>query len=142
MPNHVYNRIEFQGDKEEIEKLFKKAQIKDSNGEESIFTFNAFVPMPEKVFRGSLGSEDKKQYPGTKNWYNWSIKYWGTKWDCYDITIYKSILEFGTAWSPPFPIIKAISKQFPKLKIFYSYEEPLMELEGNLILKAGRQIRA
>ena len=138
MPNHVYNRIKFEGDKTEIEKLFKKAKAKNVDGEESEFTFNAFVPMPEKVYRGSLGREEEKQYPGLKNWYGWRIKYWGTKSDCYEMEITENTIEFETAWSPPYPVLRAISKQFHKLKLHYFCEEPLTDLKEHLVFKAGR----
>jgi hypothetical protein len=44
---------------------------------------------------------------GFKNWYDWQVANWGTKWDICEATItpsddgYSATLGFDTAWSPP-----------------------------------------
>jgi len=58
---------------------------------------------------------------GSKDWYDWSINNWGTKWDAstndtdYDDNWLN--ISFDTAWSPPEPWIQAVSKKYPLLDI-------------------------
>ena len=46
------------------------------------------------------------------DWYKWHNKYWDTKWDAYEQSIYinpDSIeFEFQTAWSSPMPVIEKL----------------------------------
>lgn len=94
----------------------------DPNGNplvlEGTFDFNKIVPMPEDIFRGPLGEKERKMY-GENNWYDWSRRNWGTKWNSYDGEWYwdgegRSI-QFNTAWSAPEPIYLALTKKFPNL---------------------------
>lgn len=70
------------------------------------------------------------------DWYSWNIRNWGTKWDVavYDNEEYSDteimdegsgfiIYKFNTAWSPPFPVIQKLSKQYPDLLVDLEYEE-------------------
>lgn len=55
---------------------------------------------------------------GYKSWYDWSIRYWGTKWNSYSFRpVSEEPLEFlfDTAWSFPTPVFEAIAKEFPSL---------------------------
>ena len=80
--------------------------------------------------------EDPDAWFKSNNWYDWNIRNWGTKWDVAvtddeeypetkiledekDIVIYK----FDTAWAPPIPVIKKLSKQHPNLKFTLGFEE-------------------
>lgn len=70
------------------------------------------------------------------DWYSWNNRNWGTKWDVavYDNEEYSDteimdegsgfiIYKFNTAWSPPFPVIQTLSKQYPNLLVDLEYEE-------------------
>lgn len=52
---------------------------------------------------------------GWKDWYDWSIDNWGTKWNaCHEyIDDENKVIEFETAWSMPEGIIKEICKYTP-----------------------------
>jgi hypothetical protein len=56
---------------------------------------------------------------GHKDWYDWSIANWGTKWDAYCVSIEKSekgypaMIVFDTAWCPPTPIIIEFVERYP-----------------------------
>jgi len=71
-------------------------------------------------------------------WYNWRVQNWGTKWDCYDLTIEEDELPngfqatFNTAWSPPEDIYTAIREKYPDVSISWFYDEPGMEVAGYL----------
>lgn len=71
--------------------------------------FNRIKPMPELVYRGNLGGDERAKY-GSANWYDWSVENWGTKWDidgCSGLTIYEDggsltlYVDMITAWAPP-----------------------------------------
>jgi hypothetical protein len=56
---------------------------------------------------------------GATDWYDWSIKRWGTKWNAYSVVAGKSdereaTVTFETAWSPPLPVLDELAKRFPK----------------------------
>ena len=69
-------------------------------------------------------------------WYNWRVANWGTKWDCYDLSIDEDEqelnLEFNTAWSPPEEICRALKERFEDADIQWFYDEPGMEFAGYL----------
>lgn len=59
---------------------------------------------------------------GHTGWYEWSVEYWGTKWDSYDFERRERapgrlVFTFDTAWSTPRPIIAALGKLWPSLAI-------------------------
>jgi len=78
--------------------------------------------MPADIFRGSLGEAERKKY-GEKNWYDWSLTHWGTKWNAYDIIDDNAIPTFHTAWGPPTPVFAALSLKFPKVKFDVTWNE-------------------
>ena len=78
---------------------------------------------------------ERLQFQGD-NWYDWNVRNWGTKWDVAvshddnypDTELVEDwsdrlIYSFNTAWSPPFPAIENLSKQYPNLTFNISYEE-------------------
>lgn len=61
---------------------------------------------------------------GARDWYDWGVKHWGTKWDAYssETVEYHEYddcaeieLEFDTAWGPPEPVFKEMRRRFPDL---------------------------
>ena len=144
MPNHCHNRVTFYSDDkpELIQKLHKI--FKSEEG------FTQFVPEPDWATTpneaGELSAKDPSEpmfppkFPdGTVDdrWYNWRLQNWGTKWDCYEVDIDDSELEYGfevtfdTAWSPPEEICSAIKEQFD-VSISWFFDEPGMEVAGYL----------
>ena len=71
-------------------------------------------------------------------WYNWRVHHWGTKWDCYDLTISEDDMpngfeaSFNTAWSPPEDICNALKEKFEGMSVSWFYDEPGMEVAGYL----------
>lgn len=60
---------------------------------------------------------------GWKDWYDWSIDNWGTKWNaCHEyIDDDNQVIEFETAWSMPEGVIKEICKYTP-VRVEYADE--------------------
>ena len=55
--------------------------------------------------------------------YNFCVNEWGTKWNTcnHEIIEFKNGFKFDTAWSPPIPIIIALSKKFPRLSFIIKF---------------------
>ncbi|MDD4565712.1 MAG: hypothetical protein PHE79_09610 [Eubacteriales bacterium] len=121
MPNHVINRITLKGDKNEIQKVLD-AVIKTDEEGKKYFDFESIIPMPENIYRGNLGMEERKKY-GPNNWYDWSIANWGTKWSSYDNEVTDDYIQFSTAWSHPRPIVKASAEMFPLIDFIWEYAD-------------------
>ena len=144
MPNHCHNRVTFYSDDkpELIQKLYKIFKSEE--------VFTQFVPEPDWATTpneaGELSAKDPNEpmfppkFPdGTVDdrWYSWRLQNWGTKWDCYEVDIDDSELEYGfevtfdTAWSPPEEICSAIKEQFD-VSVSWFFDEPGMEFAGYL----------
>ncbi len=117
MPNHVYHSITVTGKKEAVDN-FKKHFTVDKS-QVVAFDFNTIIPMPEHIFHGNLGDEERTKY-GRDNWYDWSLDNWHTKWNAYDTELVEDADEsfsfnFQTAWSFPQPIIDKLIEMHPDL---------------------------
>jgi hypothetical protein len=77
--------------------------------------------------------------------YEWCIRYWGTKWGMYDFSKWtrfkrSALIRFQSAWSPPLPVIHAMSEKFPKLRFTIRYYEKGCAFKGVLQVKGGRTL--
>ena len=128
--------------------------IPEPNWEEIPLTSETFKEYGWDKPRGEIGEkpvmlkdEDKPFRNGLRfkstdvmddRWYNWRVQNWGTKWDCYDLTIDECDMpngfeaSFNTAWSPPEEICNAIREQFEDISVSWFYDEPGMEVAGYL----------
>ena len=94
----------FDGEKEAIKKLLDSLEGKEG------FDFNKLIPMPESVYKGPLGIEEMTKYK-ENNWYDWGIKNWGTKWNCYEQKrLSENEIKFMTANSVPIPILEKLAE--------------------------------
>jgi hypothetical protein len=164
MPNHCFNRVEFYSDVEEdIKKLHDIFSINTRAEDEERTIFGQFIPEPhwpttpltEESAKGLVydrGKVGELPVPGTDKrgphfkstgkaddrWYDWRLRYWDTKWDCYDLGMSDHDLphgfevQFNTAWAPPEGICRAMRKQFPDTDIQWFYDEPGEEIAGYL----------
>ena len=61
---------------------------------------------------------------GTKDWYSWRIEHYGTKWGACEVEwIADDCVEFETAWSFCFPIVKKLSEMFPDVEIVFCFAD-------------------
>lgn len=78
---------------------------------------------------------------GFKDWYDWSIAHWGTKWGDCDTSIDEYYtnpndgtrtmeLRYETAWGPALEALDHISTMFPKLIFYTFYREEGMGFAG------------
>ena len=142
MPNWCNNSVEiYHTDPAMIERVreaFNKGAL-----------LQEFIPIPQslRIVAGRCGADDNPEQialveaeennikvHGYKNWYDWSVNEWGTKWDvgadgnpAQDIPG-GLMLGFDSAWSPP---IAAYEKLFYMgFKIRAMYFEPGMAFAG------------
>ena len=168
MPNHCHNRVTFYSDdkEKEIKKLHDIFSIDVESVDEERTIFGQFIPEPDwpttplseedvsywlRDKRGEVGElpVSTKETYGTiskftstgnqdDRWYDWRLKHWDTKWDCYDLEIDEDDLphgfevSFNTAWSPPEGICRAMRKQYPDIDISWFYDEPGEAIAGYL----------
>lgn len=65
---------------------------------------------------------------GAKDWYDWSICHWGTKWNAYETYLetlneYSVIISFQTAWNGVPNIIQKLTEMFPTITFDYKYAD-------------------
>ena len=134
MPNYCNNCLMIDGNPnthKEILMLMKS--------EYSPFDFEKILPMPDYIYCGNVGAEEREIY-GKNNWYDWSIENWGTKWNSLDAEVHSNEIYFQTAWSPCIPVIAALSKKFPTMYFTYTFYEPGIGFCGKRVYKNGELI--
>lgn len=98
MPNWCSNKLVINFTSTEAAKKFA------TEVEESDSLLESLKPMPDDIYQGQLGDKEREQY-GDKNWYDWSLENWGTKWIESELEVVQDgkrvELTFETAWSPP-----------------------------------------
>ena len=139
MPNHVKTIVRMTGDQESIKKLLESHTKLNQHGLR--FDFETIIPMPDNIFRGDLGREEREKY-GRNNWYDWSVENWGTKWNAYEFNIIgKGKFVFQTAWSFPDPVIKRLSEIYPNITFHIRYaDEDIGSNLGKFTLKNGEEV--
>lgn len=64
---------------------------------------------------------------GYYDWYEWSNKHWGVKWDAGEadeVNIHGTYISiyFTSPWGPPMGVLEDISRKFPKLKLIVNVD--------------------
>jgi len=132
MPNWCFNALTLIGEKNNLHK-FNFENI-DNEGD---IDFGKSVPFPS----------DRNE---EKEWFEWCIENWGTKWSASDTVIIPKfteeeestvIYEFCTAWAPPIEWLTKVSGIYPDVKFELKYHEPnedfsgIYEIKNNDIIK-------
>lgn len=161
MPNWCSNNLDIRGDKTQLKDFISRVTKKDDDGNTYYDILGSLLPTPrelQETMSGGYGrNEDGTKKPeqieleakeqsniakfGHKNWYDWNVANWGTKWgdSDTDLTEYDDSIEFTfeSAWSPPESGIKAISKLFPEMTFILSYREEGMDFYGATAFRDG-----
>lgn len=90
--------------------------------DKSEFDFENLIKMPKELVDtespASFKNNELIEKYGSDNWYDWSLKNWGVKWNSEGaIRISDSVVIFDTAWSQPDELIKRLSEKFPEEEI-------------------------
>ena len=72
---------------------------------------------------------------GYKDWYDWKIDHWGTKWEIEAKAKEgdeenEVVFNFSTAWSPPLEWLRRVALLFPDVKFSMTYREEGNGFEG------------
>lgn len=162
--NELYISIPDATDEEEGKKeiqRFKEFAATKKGKETNLLDTNKFVPYPAKYRKadeahrkaeeelstgrkeGLVATHDRLPKDGFNNGgYEWCTENWGTKWGICNAELVNDgdtylDYEFRTAWSPPEPVVHAMSKKFPKLKFDLRYFEGGAGFNGILICENG-----
>lgn len=118
----------FQGNTKEMERRWNDSTSKIDNLKDYVEKYMEKYSIEDIEKTHNLNIEY-----GFDNWYDWSIKNWGTKWDAYDGqgSPEEGNLNFGTAWNPPNKVIEKLFKKYPGADIDWYYEETGMNFAGH-----------
>lgn len=72
---------------------------------------------------------------GSVDWYDWSIKNWGTKWNACHSLIGENCISFDTAWGYPLEVLLEVSK-YADIKVAFA-DEDLGNNFGIVVLRNG-----
>lgn len=92
---------------------------------------------PKDVWMDAYRYAFNKLEYGAGGWYAWNCAHWGTKWNCYSMEplcevvedklpsddVYTPEIQFQTAWSHPTPVIFALAKMFPDVRLSVRYAD-------------------
>lgn len=104
--------------KSEIEKMTK--YILDNYKEPDSFRSETFRNLQDILDYGKKICDNVKLY-GYKDWYDWSINNWGTKWNAKQTEIQDNVIYFETAWDDVRCLIFELSKQYPDYTFEFEY---------------------
>ena len=96
------------------------------------------------VEEGRLALENLEKY-GSKDWYDWSIRTWGTKWDA-GYTTHEDDDEdmcrysFETAWSPPMGWLQSATTKWPNLLFKMRVSEESEAFMGMPVAQGGEVV--
>ena len=152
MPNHISHKLTFVSNDENYQEVKARfGQLKlIMQKPDAPFDFNVLIPLPEELNITSPAHTDEEKAQaeanlakyGAKDWYDWSIENWGTKWNAYEVTWGWNEVCFQTAWSYPKPIFKELSKRFPDTEIEIEYaDEDFGANCGVVTWKNGKEIK-
>ena len=93
---------------------------------------------------GKKAHQNIEKY-GARDWYDWHIDHWDTKWDAYGYregTDYSAAreLRFLTAWSAPHQVLQKLSERYPSLEITHQWADEDIGFNcGTAVYRAGDQ---
>ena len=152
MPNHVSQDLYITGDTASLKQFKEFANSKD--GQEIVaLDHEKFIPYPDHFQQMDVAAEAAHkagifdvQDGFNSGGYEWCRKNWGTKWGIYNSSLNSQKLtgkkgrltySFQSAWSPPLPIIDAMSKRFPSLHFRLKWFESGMAVKGIYVVQNG-----
>lgn len=85
------------------------------------------IVTPELIEEYKAATREQAEKYGVVGWYDWSRRYWGTKWNACDTALAEApdelVYTFDTAWSFAEPVVKALSEIFPEVVIEFVYAD-------------------
>lgn len=153
MPNYVANKIVLVGSDEDITKVvefvkgdngvfdfnrivpmpetFRKYDTTNHpNGKQLVvgepigYEKGAPIVTEELIEEYKRATREQWEKYGVVGWYDWSRRYWGTKWNsCDAMYCGAGVFYFDTAWSAPIPVLVALSELFTDVEIQFAFAD-------------------
>ena len=165
MPNWCNNTLTIYGTEDKTAPVCESMKgilpIGENEIENTPFSFHSVIPQPDHLLedgdpRKTGESPKSSELIATlantggvmPDWYNWRVDNWGTKWDLSADNIFvekrsRSVLySFETAWSPPYPVVAALSAKFPSVKMRIQFQEGGMGIKGSITYLGGKVVSA
>ena len=99
-----------------------------------------FKTKEDVIAYGKLAIDNVKKY-GSKDWYDWSVKNWGTNWNACSTFFdeeFPNEVMFQTAWSDVRELVIELSKKHPENTFVYEYsEEQIGNYAGMCMIQNG-----
>jgi hypothetical protein len=166
MPNNCDNHMKIKGSKLAIDNFIQQITRTRIDDDGTVHSFTDIAhcvkPIPEElqITSGSFGFKDdgspsdqqaaydrlyaqNKEKYGFKDWYDWSIANYGTKWGDYEgdlerVSDTEVTYTFTTAWAPFHEgFMEHFAEKFPELNVVYTYSEIGMNFMGYYIIAEG-----
>lgn len=141
MPNWCDNTLTIEGTSENAVRIIEA--FRHSN------PFSKIHPCPEELYdheahRYGGSDEDRARSEARRaelkakyaygSAYDWHCGEWGTKWDVdtnvYDETESSLSVSFDSAWSPPIELYRWINRQYPEVRLTWTYAEEGVGFQG------------
>lgn len=133
MPNWVLNKLSVDNE-DDYEKIIDKLTTDNE------VDFNNIIPMPDYIYKGNLGPEERRLY-GENNWYDWSINNWGVKWNASNTYVLNDGIYFDTPWSGVPELMHELSQMFPNSTIEYKFASEDMFMNTGKFIFNGENIQ-
>ena len=124
-----------------------EAYAKDPADKTRLLDMNQFIPYPKlfKIQDDAAKTDLSKKDGYNHGGYEWCLQNWGTKWNFGEVNMTTTknahIYQFDTAWSPPIPVIGAMSERYPHLTFTLRYYEQGCGFSGMMEIRAGSVIK-
>jgi len=129
MANFVYNYIEVYGKEDDLKKFKRDVALND----ETVFSFNKIIPMPENTSSWAVS--------GMPSSYAWGLEHWGTEYDCGFSELNEEnnhlAYEFTTHWTAPQVFFEKIIHIYIKLTFKIHYFESTNNWSGDISASGG-----
>lgn len=120
----------------ELKKVLDQYHIALEPLEEAINALKALQLYEEKV--GVLLYQNELLY-GARQWYEWSVKYWGVKWNATSTAYHDHEVYFETPWCDVSILIRTLSAMHPELDFHYYFYEPGFQYAGEAHYSKGME---
>lgn len=140
-PNYGLSKIEKKVFETTVERLNESRLFTKYNDHLEPGVVEQLLENGVTVAEGEKALKNLLEY-GAKDWYDWRIKNWSTKWNAYDFgNEHLDYVVFNTAWSTPLPVILELSKKHPLQQFELEYaDEDIGYNCGSLIIENGEVI--
>lgn len=160
MPNWCSNTLVFQGSEEDVGFMLDVVGSETEDDGKIIvrsLSLNSIIKMPEALEgksapeKDSAVAEENIKLFGAKDWYDWRVKHWGTKWDVDSKIVFDQVdvmmpglrtvkIIFDSAWGPPVEAISVLAKKFANINILHTFDEPGQDFSGWMYYIQGKLV--